>query len=544
MKHLVSLCALLLTAVCGNCQDLETVEVDSISLVPRKTIPFDKPFYLKFRTDELPVSVYIIEHVGSRGWTGTIHHALDKRKPYELEAIPPANYRMVEEGGKKYLLIKFGEHPISYESKKVRRSWFGKKEDRYVLVKPKNNILKPRKSYTIILNKISKEGIAVFDLLAEGKTLESQKRRAEIATLSEQKFGLEYYIPTDGKIATLYTSSLKTFYDKIATSKQIISQPTNEFKNFVESKGLKDLKNSLTIKKNLDVLAMLMDVKQLRLELTILGNLTSQEQSDLLNGMVSLENVNGKMETNKTKQLANVESTLQKMNRVQELADIATTRGWVTFESTWYDGKNSYLKKVISTIEGNLTAEKDIKEQYVQIEKTIIEKEKFFDPQIITGNSYVYNLETRSKFQLSPDFGYVVYGFQKGFTSFTPYLGFQVNFRSIDRDIPFSIFKGLNKYPNKTFWHYLSFMTGWSLSKTSEANKREDFFESGSLLTGIGLRLTNSVKITCGNLWFYKLDARPEVKGRKLAITPFVSLSLDLSLKSLMNDITSLKPSK
>lgn len=150
----------------------------------------------------------------------------------------------------------------------------------------------------------------------------------------------------------------------------------------------------------------------------------------------------------------------------------------------------------------------------------------------------VFDFEKRSKFQITPDFGWIWYGLQEDFNGFSPYLGFHINFRYINKNIPFS------RLPNKTCLHYLSFMTAWSLASISEKGKRENFFDKSTLLTGIGLRLNNALRVTTGVNWFYKLDPNPTIETKSIAVTPYIGLSIDLDVKQFLNGFTDLKLQK
>jgi hypothetical protein len=147
-----------------------------------------------------------------------------------------------------------------------------------------------------------------------------------------------------------------------------------------------------------------------------------------------------------------------------------------------------------------------------------------------------FSFDTRSKFTITPDFGYVYYGFQDGFQGMTPYIGAQIEFRYYDKNMPFRLI------PNKKLMHYLSFTTGLTLASLKEQNRREDFFSGKSMLIGLGIRLSNSVRFTFGGVLFNKLDPNPLVDNKTLAITPFTGISVDLKLQSLFGDLASLVP--
>lgn len=147
------------------------------------------------------------------------------------------------------------------------------------------------------------------------------------------------------------------------------------------------------------------------------------------------------------------------------------------------------------------------------------------------------NFDTRTSFSITPDFGYVYYGYRGGFQGLAPYLGAQIEFRYYDKDIPFRLIQ------NKTWLHYLSFTTGITLTSVGKEGERDDFFSKKSLLTGLGFRLSNAIRITAGGIWYYKEGANRAVEDKKLSVTPFMGISIDLRLKSIMGDLTDLVPS-
>jgi len=147
------------------------------------------------------------------------------------------------------------------------------------------------------------------------------------------------------------------------------------------------------------------------------------------------------------------------------------------------------------------------------------------------------NFDTRSKFAITPDFGYVYYGYQNDFQGLAPYLGAQIEFRYYDKDIPFRLIQ------HKTWLHYLSFTTGITLTSLEKEGKREDFFSNKSMIAGLGFRLSNAIRLTGGGIMYYRQDPNPAIDHRKLSITPFFGVSIDLRLKSIMGDLTDLVPS-
>ncbi len=171
-----------------------------------------------------------------------------------------------------------------------------------------------------------------------------------------------------------------------------------------------------------------------------------------------------------------------------------------------------------------------------EIKSKIIENDLFKKSTSFSATSEIFSFETRAKFRITPDFGYVGYGFQKDFNGITPYLGFQIEFRYFDKNIPFKLI------PNKTIWHRLSFNTGITLASLKKDGQREDFFKDKSLLMGFGFRLSNALRLTGGTILFNREDPNPLIDNKKLGVTPFIGLSIDLSLKQFLNDMSGLIP--
>lgn len=153
------------------------------------------------------------------------------------------------------------------------------------------------------------------------------------------------------------------------------------------------------------------------------------------------------------------------------------------------------------------------------------------------GSTTELNLLTETKFRIIPDFGFValfkgnnLYDFQ----DFTPYLGFQVGFRSMDKNLE------LRMIHYKSWRHRLSFMSGITLKSLKIDGQREDFFGNNSLITGFGFRLNNYFRVTSGVVWFKATDPNRLTNNKPLRFSPFIGLSLDLDLQDLFGGIKKL----
>ncbi len=152
------------------------------------------------------------------------------------------------------------------------------------------------------------------------------------------------------------------------------------------------------------------------------------------------------------------------------------------------------------------------------------------------SSTMIFDAQTRSKFAITPDFGWVGYGFQPGFNGVTGYAGVQIEFRYTDKNIPFWFLR------KKTAAHFFSFTMGLTYLPLTQKNKRVDLINGkSSLLLGVGFRVSSLVRITAGGILFYKLNPNPVVSTKNLAFTPFLGVSLDISLRELFGEIANIK---
>lgn len=198
------------------------------------------------------------------------------------------------------------------------------------------------------------------------------------------------------------------------------------------------------------------------------------------------------------------------------------------------------INRMIDTL--NRAKELLVKISQLNSERLIKVKSKDFfyiTSKMNAGNTYTYGLEPRNKLNIIPVFGYAFYGFQKSFNSFTPYTGILVSFSPLNDDVPFRLLK------HKTLAQRLTFMTAVTLSSLKEDNKRDNLFSNGSnLMVGLGLKLSHVLTFNGGAVIFKKEDPNPFVTTKKIATTPFASLSINLKLETLFKGLIGLIPGK
>jgi hypothetical protein len=116
-----------------------------------------------------------------------------------------------------------------------------------------------------------------------------------------------------------------------------------------------------------------------------------------------------------------------------------------------------------------------------------------------------------------------------------PYLGFHINFRPINKNLNFW------SYRHNNVGQFLSAFVGWTMVKVGKDNQRLDFFEKSSLLTGLGIRVGNAVRIVGGKMWYFNIEGSQK---RVFTNMSFIGVSLDFELEKLFNGFKDLVPNK
>lgn len=144
-----------------------------------------------------------------------------------------------------------------------------------------------------------------------------------------------------------------------------------------------------------------------------------------------------------------------------------------------------------------------------------------------------FDLKTRNSYRLVPDFGYVVYGFKPGtFFGGSPYVGVAYNLRSFDPDIPLKKIRNAMEY-----WQYLSFNIGVAFSSVAKTDHRGNLLRKSNLLTGIGVRVTQGLKVNLGTLWYNKFKGSQLTDHGRMSAALYLGLSLDFRLQELLSDL-------
>jgi len=545
-----------------------TVEVDSITGAAKSSIPFDEPFILKIRMDRIPKLAFVLTTKGKQSGiqllreevrtlglspdcpqlsddlkaaqkivaneltlaqscrdqlegadnlqeTKELFVEIDRHEKLAIEAqqkvdllqessfdmlcewaipsISPDRMSLSTEGGKKFVLISFTKE---------------------------KHLVQPSRRISIIITEPMDEGFTVMEHWDEGRIGKAVELARSLWQDEQTKLDHPFSIPSEDLLADIY-KTVKSDMDAIRAAR--IAMDLNpakvrwpEFQ--AELAGLEGWALLDTLPSTEDCL---FDCELLKSIVT----LRALDQSALTLLML------GKRSLSNEKPIESVADRITALKATREVV-----HRMVRYQA---------VQKLLT----NGAIPLDVPECLVQLDNVLVELGKvekarsavtkkmkvyFLKLSSVVGTTAIYDFNTRSAFRAIPDFGLIGYGGSGAFGRFTPYLGVQFNIRQSKKNIPWKY------YPNKNWRHHLSFSLGYTLSKVAEEGRREDFFEKASLLTGVGWRLSDELRITAGGLWFYQNSPNPALKDRDLVATPFIGLSVDMDFAKLFNNLQTL----
>jgi hypothetical protein len=150
---------------------------------------------------------------------------------------------------------------------------------------------------------------------------------------------------------------------------------------------------------------------------------------------------------------------------------------------------------------------------------------------LIIAGSTTGSFETQNRNYISADTGVAC---APQLSSCSTYVGTNIYFRPINKAAPLSQFGGFFK----TLDRRVSATIGLTVQGIGDDGKtREDLFNTQSLVVGLGVRLTNSVRLTAGSIVFKSLSPNPLNTDKKLTTTYFFSLSFDIDVVPTLKGI-------
>jgi len=152
------------------------------------------------------------------------------------------------------------------------------------------------------------------------------------------------------------------------------------------------------------------------------------------------------------------------------------------------------------------------------------------------------DFKTRAKRYIIPDIGLA---YAPEIKEIFPYFGVNFYFRPINKEVPLRTIKKLKNCSNQPlykslFFHRFSAVIGVSIKSIASSGRRENLFAYNALLFGFGYRITDALRITSGPLLFKALNPNRLISGNQIKGTPFISFSLDLDIKEIIDDFIGL----
>jgi hypothetical protein len=130
---------------------------------------------------------------------------------------------------------------------------------------------------------------------------------------------------------------------------------------------------------------------------------------------------------------------------------------------------------------------------------------------------------TRGKASIHADMGFA---YLPAIGDVSSYVGAAFYLRPINKDARLWASRNATDWFLRSF----SFTVGVSLNSLAREGVRENLFGSQNLLVGGGFRFTDAFRIAGGGVILREADANPAIRKSSLAVSPFVSASLDFEL--------------
>lgn len=578
----------------------KVITVDTTTGVPMETPPFHRPFFLKMLArNAKPVKVYLFQHIRNRALGSTLLRKTIKVTSRETDdgrmrtdttfetffpkKLDPSYYFTKKEGDKLYLYIALQDTNALQPSRQYSLAVY------YATAPGTTKVFKLLHS---------------ADSLGSGQDVTIRRKRAKLiselinenynqiavaASLQETVFfgmrPLDYPtskqldttkitdIQTNGvvttnyawkqrssgkmlakpasvsavnKLVTYYEQQVRPVYQKIDTQNNIlianvrtqsaalVGSPVKIALNdinglFIRYDAIEDGKiRELFIQDNNRMLRVIQRI----------GSLTGTSYLPVGDGSQPLICDFCKIATAYSARISNLESTIGDLEKLRLIA------GLLINQTVTIAPLIAHLDVLVNQLKTNRTELKKTAEDAEESEKLIGKSDQFNTADIATANTFIFNFETRTKFNLVPEVGFLTNrGFKNGTSSnflLVPYVGATINFTQLDRDVPFYLIR------NKTFWTRTGLIVGYSLVSLKDSTAtppRDDFFAKSSLVTGFSFRFSNTVKAVFGYTWFYKRAL--DTGQRNLTSLPFIGVSFDLDIKKYVTGIfeavTSLK---
>ncbi len=265
--------------------------------------------------------------------------------------------------------------------------------------------------------------------------------------------------------------------------------------------------------------------------LKLLSNFKSFECADileLLNGEGLITgNLNQKRETNLTSKIKNINKNIDALNLfIEDLKDIRLL----------YPQLDAMFDDLISETKALIVLLKKFKGEMETIISKILKLDVHVIDEFIFTNTQFEKISKEAAHWVLPDVG-VLYAFNKNYNVIRPFLGVNINFGPVDKDIKTRYITrdndvvGANKL-SRFLRQHTSLMLGVSFGTLKIENERDDLFNSINLITGFGVRLNRALRISGGALWYKQVNPNPLISDKKTKAMGYLSVSFDIEFRN------------
>lgn len=536
-----------------NFAQTELIEVDSVSKFFSRTVPIDKPFTIKYKLEKGNIkNVYYIKNTNNVSLDSTIILNMGK-DGFIVSSIDKNDIKIRKEGNSRYAYITFNkpffkpgdsyfiitefenvidENVFNYMVK-INKDLSSKLDKTVIFKNSSNQYIKLIENYESSLYKLLKSDKLTFGFMSS-KHLEDENNFNSF--LKDTNF-----IKTNLNIDTLIILT-NTLLKNLLDRDKYLSEnfPNNSFVSKVilaENSLYKD-----------EIITNLLgkDGELSKVSNLINYSINNKITYDLVSG---LKNVNCLICDKINESSFKSEDIL---NRIKNLDTLIIY--FFKLRNQFYLIKSQFdqdlWKSEVLKLDRIILELNESKKELISINKVRLSIDKalfsdiysgfyFSQLDVLSGSNYM-TFEARNKLTLVPEFGVVTSAFSKKGKELDygiiPYFGFSINFMGINKDVKYNSYK-------KDWRQKLSFGIGWSLVNLNKEAKRASFFEKGSLLTGFGFRINNTIKATSGVQMYFDLskdNLNNEV--RKMAAVPYIGLSFDLSIKDFLGGFLDIIP--
>ncbi|MFZ6011389.1 MAG: hypothetical protein ACOYXT_13660 [Bacteroidota bacterium] len=521
---------------------VDIVEIDSTTRLPNKTLPFDQPFILKIPTKADYITGFtFVQHIGKRDLASTLRFRERFHMDYKLHEFDESAYAIKTIDKKKYLFVSFAGENLLNPGKHYSIFWVEDKLEAVMQIFDHYHDYRLRNPTTLNIKDTS--FVAAWKIYKRLIAVNKNTLSVEVGFVSSDSTDLKtiqrFYDDKSLDIPAKYQAlgaKVAAFEAKVTTlSTQTALNANNGL--------LKLIEDIITPNDHLDSElkgGYLTSVPKSSQRLSKLFGLSQADYQQVVQGLADMDcnlctpNTKSDYARRKTalsNSLAAIDQ-LYVLSAAAEQSDNALNPGTRALKT--FRDELAALDKDMGEI---VKAWSAIKTAVASVGLAPIDK--------LDASTNINSFDTRTKLSIAPDFGVVTTRIGRDGANpydVVPYLGFHINFRPINRDVKFW------SYRHNT-WHYLSFMVGWSLvnignGPTAGKDSVSSYFakEKGTLLTGVGIRLGNALKLTVGEMLYFKYSESASNPGvytdRKLRSWPFVGISIDLSLKDLLNGLS------